>query len=408
VKILGSRFSSPKFLVIGDQLLFSGTNFAVTVGLARLLGIPEFGWYTSAVLIIYLLISFGNAIIIQPFQVSGKKFQGLNSYSHFLFFSQLCFTVLMAIGSIAGSVLFTSIKIEAGPAVLFMAGVMMHDFFRKFYLASNQLYKVLLIDTTVAAFQGATFIALYLQQAGLNSAFLYLGLTYLPAFVFFINDVQPSFRSIFHWHKFFAFHKAQAGWLSLVSFIQWGSGNMLVAVSGFFLGLQALGAFRLVQSLFGVLNILFQSFENYVLPHASRIYSESADLSKKYIRKVSLQSALLIGAVLSLLFCFSTEIIELASAGRYTDYGYVVKGMCLLYLVLFMGYPVRLSIRLLLLNQSFFKGYLLSFLFSAVFFNVLLKQWHINGIIIGLAANQFIMIIYWTYQLNKQKFYLWK
>ena len=56
--------------------------------------------------------------------------------------------------------------------------------------------------------------------------------------------------------------------------------NLFIVTSGVYLGVAALGAFRLVQSLFGILNLVLQTFENYVLPQASVKYNESATKAK--------------------------------------------------------------------------------------------------------------------------------
>ncbi len=407
MKTLNSIFRSSKFKVLADQGLFSGTNFVVTIALAKILSPTDFGLFCSIVLAAYLFISIGNALILQPFQVSGQKRQNSVAYSHFLFFCQLGFSLVVVAGSGLACGLMQAFPFSLWVAALFISALLMHDFARKFYLAKNALQQVLIIDALVALGQIAT-VALPVQNKSLNTLLLILGCSYLPALAFFSYHLKPVFRTAGYWGRFFQSHKREGKWLGLVSFIQWGSGNLLIACAGLFIGLQALGAFRLVQSLFGVLNILFQAFENYVLPAASRLHSKSTTEARNYLRKTGLQSALVIGSVLLVLFLFSDKVIDLASAGKYSAYGYVVKGMCLLYFIIFVGYPVRLGVRLLLLNRSFFTGYLLSFCFSAVFLSALLRHWQINGIIAGLIVNQVIMTSFWVFQLNKQKFYLWK
>ena len=80
-------------------------------------------------------------------------------------------------------------------------------------------------------------------------------------------------------------------------------------VSGIYIGLEALGAFRLVQSIFGVLNILLQTFENYVLPKASRLYALNKQHSKDYLKKITWQGGFLFAPVLLLLAIFSENML---------------------------------------------------------------------------------------------------
>lgn len=107
-------------------------------------------------------------------------------------------------------------------------------------------------------------------------------------------------------------------------------------------------------------------------------------------------------------FIFSEQIIRFAGGSEYTEYAYLVKGMALLYFVIFAGYPIRMSIRMMILNRLFFIGYVISFLFSLITFNFLLKEWHLWGAIIGLIINQLIILSYWQYALIKKEFILWK
>ncbi|MBK8885830.1 MAG: hypothetical protein IPN46_04470 [Saprospiraceae bacterium] len=55
--------------------------------------------------------------------------------------------------------------------------------------------------------------------------------------------------------------------------------NFFVATSGLILGVEALGAFRLVQTLFGLINVLLQGLESYVLPQAAIRFQQSKEVA---------------------------------------------------------------------------------------------------------------------------------
>ena len=82
--------------------------------------------------------------------------------------------------------------------------------------------------------------------------------------------------------------------------------------------------------------------------------------------------------------------------------------MVLLYVFIFIGYQIRIAIRILVLNKVFFTGYLLSFLFSLFTFYFLLSEFGMNGAIVGLISAQIITIGYWQFVLKKHNFILWK
>ncbi|MFT5385387.1 MAG: O-antigen/teichoic acid export membrane protein, partial [Saprospiraceae bacterium] len=130
--------------------------------------------------------------------------------------------------------------------------------------------------------------------------------------------------------------------------------------------------------------------------------------SKIYLWNMSLNGAVVFGSVLSILFMFPVFFIDLAAGESYVEYAFLVKGMAVLYFVIFIGYPTRIAIRMMELNHLFFFGYVISFLFSLLSFNFLLKEWHLWGAIIGLITNQLILISFWQYALLKKQFVLWK
>ncbi len=409
MKIATDILKSKKILVLTDQLMYSGLNFVTTLCLDRILTASGFGIYSMVVLSIYLVISIGNAFIIQPFQVANKAFKTSKDYSNFLFSSQIAFVVLALITAYVLNLYIAVPSYHFIPLAFMIAGIVLHDYFRKYYLALSEVAMVLMIDLIVSVSQIAAMAYLfYTGDSTLDRVFLVIGLSYALGVVFSLYTVKPRFQNLVYWSSFLKYHKKEGKWLGLVSFVQWGSANLFIVTLGVFISIEALGAFRLVQSMFGVLNVLFQTFENYVLPNASLIYADSPSRSKIYIKKVSLQSSLLIGLVLFTLFLFSKDLMQLAAGNRYAEYSYVIKGMCVLYFILFIGYPVRLSIRMLLMNKSLFIGYMLSFAFSILFFNYLLKHWQLNGVILGLILNQIIMLLFWNYQLNLKKFHLWK
>lgn len=411
MKRLKSILFSNKFLVLSDQGVYSGTSFMVTLILARILTPKDFGILSSVVLINFLIISISNALVIQPFQVNAAACSNKMSYQLFSGAFQLLISLLLML-LIYLITYFGFLNLVAGllPAVtLFSFGFVMHDFFRKSFLAQNKVKEALMIDVILAVSQVVYLAWLHFSFAPtLSSAILYLGVSYiLPLLAsLYFTPFHKADTSL--WRGFTLLHLKQGSWLLLVALLQWGSNNIFVITSGVFLGIEALGALRLVQSLFGVLNVLLQTFENYVLPNATRLYQTSLSDAKKYLKDLSLKGSFLFGFVLLLLFIFSEEIITLSGGEKYRSYHYLVKGMSLLYFILFAGYPIRMSIRMLILNKTFFMGYVFSFVFTLISYTYLLKTWQLSGVIIGLIANQVVMLVYWQYQLTKTKFYLWK
>jgi O-antigen/teichoic acid export membrane protein len=358
-------------------------------------------------------VSLLNSVIIQPFQVSLEKMEDKKSYISFNFWSQIALVALITLGlfiTIKADFRFlASIKHLSENALLFVVGFIMHDYSRKLFLAKADVFISFLIDVVTTTLHLSILgYAWYFSNHSLNSITLMFGLSYIPSLVISIVVLRPNFQQLKRWIDYLKLHLEQGKWLLLTTLTQWWASNLFIVTSGVYLGVASLGAFRLVQSLFGILNLVLQTFENFVLPQASRKYSESAESAKVYLKSITKKSGLLFGIVLLVLFVFSEQVMKLSGGEKYISYSYIVKGMVILYAFIFIGYPIRLSIRLLILNRVFFIGSLLSFFFSLISFDYLLKNWGINGAVIGLIASQLIVLSYWQFILFKHKFVLWK
>lgn len=407
---------SPKFksaLLFLDQGVFSGSSFLITILLARLLFVEDFGVYAGVVLVLYLLVSLINAFVSQPMQVRLSHENDKHTYLSFTFWFQLASSIVVV--AIVFLLFMAPIDLLAQystltlPIALFSLGFILHDYFRKRFLAEDRIPETLLIDALLMAGQFfAIGYSFYISTSSLSQIILLLGFGYVPAFLTGAFLSNPSFKNAQQWLGFLKVHINEGKWLFYSALIQWWAGNLFVVASGFFLGPVALGALRLVQSVFGLLNVLFQTFENYVLPQTAIRLHQSSDDARAFLRKVGAKSLLGVSTLLLILFLFSDFFIVMAGGEQFREYGFLIKGMSILYALIFVGYPIRIAIRVLVLNKIFFKGYVLTFVFGLLSSYLLLSLFHLAGAIAGLITSQLILIIYWQYQLQKKEFILWK
>ncbi|TRX39481.1 lipopolysaccharide biosynthesis protein [Flavobacterium restrictum] len=400
---------SPSFLVLADQVICSGTNFFLTLVLAQKLDIKNFGLFATLVLLSYLAMSISNALLIQPFQVAIAKITQKKEYQVSLFLGLMALLLLFML-SVKSLVLFlpkTNVYVLQSNAIIcYILGFLINDFFRKLFLGLSKIKSAFVMDVLFTALLCIAFVGK--QKLQLHEVLWIIGLanmaTSLPGILFIVrNYTRPVC-----WKQFAAAHFAQGKWLFSVALLQWCSSNFFVLVSGIYLGIEALGALRLVQSFFGVINIGLQTVENYYLPKVAQLYADSASKAKKYLLEITTIGAVFFSIILVILFVFSDRIIVLAGGLKYQNYGYVVKIMSVLYFFIFLSYPVRIAIRILVLNKIFFFGYVLSFVSSLATFHFLLRYSGLYGAVSGLIINQIIMILYWQNQLKKNSFQLWK
>lgn len=398
-------------IVLADQAVFSLSSLTTTLLLAHNLFIGDFGLYSQVMLLTFLIVGISAAVVVSPFQVllatKGNKKQ--------YFLAALCMQALIATAVfllVVAVAIFILKKynLSPWPVAGFITGYLLFDFFRKALLAMGRNILVLVLDILNGVSQ-CTLLALliYTHQLTLNSAFVVMAITYLPAIAlaFFFTPIV-RLNSI----AFVAYlqqHIATGKWYVYTAALQWFSQNFIITAAGIYLGASVLAAFRLAQSVFGVFNSVLQVFENYTLPKASAIYhSNTLSVFSSYLKKLTVKSLIVAIPVIIGFIVFAKPIFNLAGGSQYTRYAYILQCMGILYLLVFLSNPVRIAIRVLLLNKQFFTAHIFSFICSLLFAFFAVERFSILGVIGGLVCNQLVMLIYWQYILNKKNVVLWK
>lgn len=401
-------FSTP-VLAVFDQAIFSGSNFLITLFLAQKLELTGFGLLSSITVITFLFLSISNALIIQPFQVSVAKINDQKQYVTFLSTSQFFILLLIVpVILVIHSCFIVEInKVSLGAVIVFILGYLFQDFFRKLFLGTNEIKKVLLIDILFVFIVLFGFIV-YDHSLNLKNVLYVIGIANVVSSIPGVHIVCKNFQFPAAYLDFVKLHLAQGKWFVYTAFLQWCSSNFFVLLSGAYLGIEALGALRLVQSIFGVINIVLQTVENYFIPKIAALYTQSFDKAKKYLVQLTSIGLIAFGSILIVLTIYSEQLMMIIGGKNYVSYHFVIKMMAFLYLFIFLSYPLRIAVRVLVLNKIFFTGYVFSFITSIITFHFLLQNFGLHGAIIGLILNQIVMMGYWYFELNKKQLVAWK
>ncbi|WP_029297343.1 lipopolysaccharide biosynthesis protein [Chryseobacterium hispalense] len=395
------------FLVFTDQLLFSGSNFLLAFLLARKLSIPDFGFFSSVLLVTYLLVAVCNALIVQPFQILAAKQPGKKSLG-FVFQAALMLISIFTLGIFFSKFLpisaWMAFQHNVYAMIIFASAYILQDFLRKIVLILDRIKLVLFIDSIFIL----VFPLLVMDEnLTIGKSLVIIGsvnfLASGPGLWYLIRNSEFSISNA----SLLRYHWSEGKWLVSASILQWFSSNFFTLAAGLYLGISALGALRLVQSFFGVINVLLQTVENYYIPKAARLYYQGGELIRKKLFMTMVRWMMVLGIIIGLFFVFSQPLIMLLGGEKYHQYGFVVRLVSVLYLLIIYSYPTRISIRVLEQNKAFFTGYCISFAFSVLSFHFLLQSGGLYGAVGGLAINQILMLVYWKILLNKKKISLW-
>lgn len=407
MKKLKEILHKPASLVFTDQLIFSGSNFLLTFLLARKLSIPDFGLFSSILLVTYLLVGIFNALIVQPFQISAAKEFSKKSLG-FVFQASLILLFIFALLLFWVKLLPVSaiefFKTDVSSIIIFVSAYLFQDFLRKVMLTLDAVKLVLAIDSIfllvfpLMGFQENLTLEKSLRIVGIVNI-----IASIPGIYFCLKNAEFSLKN----KELLHYHLKEGRWLFSASIVQWFSSNFFTLAAGIYLGINALGALRLVQSFFGVVNIILQTVENYYLPKTAQLYYQNKKQEKKTLLFSLSKGMMVLGVLITAFFIFSEPLITLLGGSKYQDYGFVIKLVSVLYFVILYSYPTRISIRVLEQNKAFFIGYCISFIFSVLSFHFLLKYGELYGAVGGLVINQILMIVYWKTLLNKKKISVW-
>ena len=384
-----------------DQAVVSLANFLCNVLLARALGLGAFGTYSLAWMGVLFLNGMQIAAITAPMMSIGPKQSdaSLPAYYGALFWQAVTCAVLSGLVLFVAAAGIGALSSERGlhlPFALAAAGVafQLQDYTRRYFFVTGRASRALGSD-----------VMSYLGQLGLIAVLALMGsltteralwcsaatslagssmlLADLPAARLQVRDVTSVWRQ--HWPT--------AKWLSGSAILQWFSGNQLFTVAAAaIVGVTAAGAMKAAQNIMGVLHILFQGLEN-VLPTeaARRLHSGGLHALLAYVRRLSaLTGALTLAAVLAA-FLLPELWLRLLYGAEVVEYAFVLRWYAVIYLLVFIGTPLRACLRALEATQSIFWSTAVATGFSIATAHLLTARFGVHGAMVGIAISFLVM-----------------
>lgn len=403
-------FKNTTLLVYADQLVVSGLSFLSSIIMARLLGVQGFGIYSIAWLGVLIASSVNQPFIISPMMtLSGKKTTDeKDRYLQALVFKQIFFAAALSILSfltvLVMSVILKEWKVNsiilAFPLAVF--SFLLQDFFRKYYFIIGKPHKAVLID--IIAYGGvllSAFCLHYFRDMDAQFILLLTALFFLYASLvallslkklqFNLNEIKSALSE--HWD----FSK----WLTATALLQWFSGNLFIIAAGAILGPKAVGATRMAQNIVGITHVLFLAMENIIPARAATAQRSGGNEAMfRYLWKFTLQMGTITFTLLGLITIFSKQIIDFCYGESYLEYQHVLIGFCLLYVIVFLGYPLRYAIRTLENTRLIFMSFIFSSVFSVACAYPVIHAFGLNGVVAGLMMTQLITLAVYVWSLR--------
>jgi O-antigen/teichoic acid export membrane protein len=385
---------------LADQAVVSGTNFITNIVLARTLGIKGFGVFALAWMAVLFLNNLQSAIVVAPMMSVGPKTPEQNRPSYFgaTAVHQLCFATLCGLAiwlaTYVSSIYFHDLTIRqlAFPLSVAAFAYLSQDFFRRYLFVTGQTGRAFTNDLLSYLPQVLGLILLaWLGHLTTARAFWIIALTScfgIVAGLLWLERITISTSAI---RTVASQHWKLSRWLAPSAIMEWMSNNLFVAVSPIYFGVTVAGILRAASNIVGGAHIWFLGLDNVVPAEASRtLHREGIDAMLGYVKRVlwrwgavTTLFVLIVGAVPSFW-------LHLLYGPQYAAYGYLLRIYGLLYLLVFLGGPLRAALQALEFTKPIFWSYTVMTVFSFIFAAPFSKWFGVQGVIFGSIATQII------------------
>lgn len=379
--------------------------------LIRLLGLKNYGLFAMLWMGVLFALSLHQAFITKPLMTLaiGQPDREQQNYFHALWKIQLGFGsiilgLLIGIYYTSSFINFTADWVAFVPLMGLIAfGYLLQDYIKKTFFITKEYAKPLVIDSLS---YGMIFIGLFYlnftHAISLMNMLLVMAVGYWIPILLYSKKLfqkntkveQPSCSFLIKKHYHFS------SWLLGTSILQWFSGNFFLIAAASTLGTTAVGAVRMAQNIVGLCHILFLAMENIVPAEAAQLFLQK-DLKGllKYLTNISLKIGSIVFVTLLAMAIAAPILIQLLYGADFITYHYVVWGYCLLYIFVFIGYPLRYFFRTLQVTKPIFIAYTISAVFSMSLAFPLVQHFGIIGLLAGLIISQLLTLIVYAYYL---------
>ena len=381
-----------------DQAVVSGANFLTSAMLARFMGLREFGVFVLAWMAVVFAGSLQNALIVAPMMSIGPKQKAQDRPSYFgalvlqeALFAMACFAAVWT--ALLASVHFarqSGLRQLAFPLAAAALAYPMQDFVRRCFFATGAGRRAV-ADDALSYLTQLPILFLMHRSGVLNSetalwAMAGTSMAGCAAGWFWMERVEFNWLTIKavwkrHWHT--------SRWLTGSAVLTWTSSNLFVLAAPVYYGASAAGVLKASQNLMGVTHVWFQGLDNVVpVEAARRLGADGVPAMLGYIRATLARwggLTLIFAAVMAAAPGFWLRLVY---GQQMSQYGSVLRLYALLYVVVFLGGPLRAGLQALEFTAPIFWSYLAMTAFAFAFAVPLAKWMGLNGTMLGLIAAQ--------------------
>ncbi|MEH6457491.1 MAG: lipopolysaccharide biosynthesis protein [Cocleimonas sp.] len=392
-----------KIAALLDQFLVSGSNFILTVLLARLLNSEDFGSFSIAWLIVISVFSFIQGALLAPMLSFMPRMQSeeKKEFANILFSELIVILFLLCLLSLVAHEVFDVFdkrnvsQIIKGTAFIAIP-YYLFDFLRKHLMVIGKNSLLLCIDSVVyiALIGGVYFFSegKLLYTFNIVSGSFALGSLVL-LFIEKYNWINPL-SMVEEKRELLKEQVNFSKWLIASSGLQFLNGNMFTLILGMTISTTQVGYLRMAQNIVGVINPIYAFLDNHAQLYLARIRHEKGlqHYQNTYL-KVALFCMTGLGIMLFVVYLFKDPIVRFIYGAQPREVNSYLVLMLILSAFTGANFLERLRVKITGNTKVIFKSYLFSALISCAMAYPLILFFQGFGAVQAMIIAQVIMLI---------------
>jgi O-antigen/teichoic acid export membrane protein len=351
-------------LAVADQGCISGSNFLLSILLARWLSAEQYGAYALGFSFFLLAAGFHQALLIEPMSVLGpavywddrRRYLGalitLHTFMGLAISAALGVTSFITGRFFPGGVLqqaLVGLSVAAPCILLFwlLRNASYVEMAPGVSAAGSLLYAVIL-------FSGAGVIYRF-NLLSVRSVFYLMGFGSLAVCGFLVYRARPLLPTIALTRKVWRDHWDFGRWGLAKTGVDWGGENSVYALTAVLLKVSDVGALRAMGNLVLPLSHISAAVSRLLLPHVSRIAGrQGAGAAKSAVMRVLLLYAAGAGAYWLAIAVFHKPLVRLLYGGKFDSSAHLVPWIALGLALCVVGYSFAMGLRAIQAPSSVF------------------------------------------------------
>ncbi len=344
-KILGGPGRLEVLLALADQVLVSGMTFAIGIGVARLLGITEFGKLAIVFILQMFAQSFQGCFVVAPMMaLTGLRGRRTTNY----FAAVMAWSAVLSVAAGAGVALAAwtiyAVRDGGAPAGFVLAAgaytVTQNLLYtvRRMLFAKRVGWQAFYMDAVRYFLFLAGMIIIWQQghQVDVTAALWALALSALSALIPLFLRLRGARLSRAMLTTVWSRHWPFSQWLALMLILTFGQDQAIALSLGATLSDAAIGGLRAGQYLIGVTHFIWVALENFVPGSASRDYAAGGtEALQMYLRRTTRVLGVVVWGFILLVSLPAETSLKLAFGAGYDQFAPILRLYGLTYAIAF-------------------------------------------------------------------------